>query len=292
MISFSTGKHGCPAAVLGSSMTTLMLARMLQGYTWEVPCNDRPIKLVEKHDGLSLAKPLVLIAKPRLPQHVFRRFVYKKTLSNRHPLPPGPMSLPFIGCTIQMLLNQPTSMWIHKLMDDLNTQILCIRLGSSTHIITVSSPELAREFFKTQDAIFISRPDFYSTYLVSDGYRATALSPHGEQWRKMRRIIILEMLSSQVHKRFQPKRDEEAFFFLNSKRLYKTTSNVLGTTTNGRSQRLQGIRVPICPFDIFTKNTSTFQPIVGQVFDLPEQNHCSFDFPFKKEGIPECPDGP
>ncbi|KAL4571078.1 hypothetical protein LXL04_017828 [Taraxacum kok-saghyz] len=71
ILSFSTGKRGCPAGVLGSSMTTMMLARMLQGYTWEVPCNDQPIKLVEKHDGLSLAKPLVLIAKPRLPQHVY-----------------------------------------------------------------------------------------------------------------------------------------------------------------------------------------------------------------------------
>ena len=63
ILSFSTGKRGCPAGVLGSSMTIMMLARMLQGYTWEV--------LVEKHDGLSLAKPLVLIPKPRLPQHVY-----------------------------------------------------------------------------------------------------------------------------------------------------------------------------------------------------------------------------
>nr|KAJ0220837.1 hypothetical protein LSAT_V11C200060710 [Lactuca sativa] len=137
------------------------------------------------------------------------RFLYKKSLSYRHPLPPGPMGLPFIGCTIQMLLNQPTFRWIHDLMDQFNTKILCIRLGSSTHVITVTSPEIACEFLKKQEAIFISRPDFISAYLMSDGYHTAAMS-NGDQWRKMRRIISRDMLSSQVHKWLQPKRDQEA----------------------------------------------------------------------------------
>ncbi|KAL4578667.1 hypothetical protein LXL04_014796 [Taraxacum kok-saghyz] len=140
----------------------------------------------------------------------YARFLYKKSSSNPHQLPPGPMCLPFIGCTIQMLLNQPTFRWIHNLMDQFHTQILCIRLGSSTHIITVTSPELACEFLKKQEAIFISRPDFFSAYLMSDGYHTTALSPLGDQWRKMRRIITHDMLSSQANKWFQPKRDQEA----------------------------------------------------------------------------------
>ncbi|CAI9270974.1 unnamed protein product [Lactuca saligna] len=138
------------------------------------------------------------------------RLLYKKSLSNPHPLPPGPMSLPFIGCTIQMLLNQPTFRWIHNLMDQFDTQILCIRLGSSTHVITVSSPELACEFLKKQEAIFISRPDFFSAYLMSDGYHTVIFSPPGDQWRKMKRIITHDMLSSQANKWFQPKRHEEA----------------------------------------------------------------------------------
>lgn len=71
MISFSTGKRGCPAVVLGSTITTIMLARMLQGFTWEPICKEVPINLDENHDDLSLAKPLVLIAKPRLPQHLY-----------------------------------------------------------------------------------------------------------------------------------------------------------------------------------------------------------------------------
>ncbi|KAD4385576.1 hypothetical protein E3N88_25745 [Mikania micrantha] len=109
-----------------------------------------------------------------------------------------------------MLLNRPTFRWIHELMDRFNSSIICIRLGPSTNVIAVSSPDLACEFFKKQDEIFCSRPYHLSTFLISDGYLATALSPSGEQWRKMKRVLSREMLSSPTHKWLQPKRDEEA----------------------------------------------------------------------------------
>ncbi|KAK9080292.1 hypothetical protein SSX86_000050 [Deinandra increscens subsp. villosa] len=134
----------------------------------------------------------------------------KKPSSKSPPLPPGPTPLPFIGCIIQMLLNKPTFRWIHNLMDQFDTPILCIRLGPSTHVIAVSSPNIACEILKKQDDIFISRPDFMSAYLISDGYLNTAMSPFGEQWKKMKRVINREMFSSPMLKWLQPKRDEEA----------------------------------------------------------------------------------
>ncbi|KAK1418307.1 hypothetical protein QVD17_27450 [Tagetes erecta] len=36
MLSFSTGKRGCPGVILGSTITTMLLARMIQGFAWEV----------------------------------------------------------------------------------------------------------------------------------------------------------------------------------------------------------------------------------------------------------------
>ncbi|KAK9059692.1 hypothetical protein SSX86_020396 [Deinandra increscens subsp. villosa] len=95
-------------------------------------------------------------------------------------------------------------------MDQFHTPILCIRLGPSTHVIVVSSPNLTCEILKNQDEKFLSRPDMMSSYLISDGYLATIMSPEGEQWRKMKRIMKLELLSSPIHKLLQPKRDEEA----------------------------------------------------------------------------------
>ncbi|KAM0042053.1 putative isoleucine N-monooxygenase [Helianthus debilis subsp. tardiflorus] len=146
---------------------------------------------------------------------IVRRFLTKKSSSNQHPLPPGPTPLPLIGCTIQMLLNkQNFPMWIHKFMEKYDTPILCIRLGASTHVIAVSSPDLACEFLKKQDEVFISRPDFLSSYLISGGYLTTGVTPFGEQWRKMKKIIHREMLSPRIHKWLQPKRDKEADLLL------------------------------------------------------------------------------
>ncbi|KAI3686708.1 hypothetical protein L1987_80392 [Smallanthus sonchifolius] len=141
---------------------------------------------------------------------IFVSWFLSKKSSRNQPLPPGPTPLPFIGSAIQMLLNKPTFRWIHKLMDQCDTPILCVRLGPSTHVIAVSSPDIACEFLKKQDDIFISRPDFLSANLISDGYLTIVMSPFGEQWRKMKRVINRELLSPQIHKWLQPKRDEEA----------------------------------------------------------------------------------
>ncbi|KAK9080291.1 hypothetical protein SSX86_000049 [Deinandra increscens subsp. villosa] len=147
--------------------------------------------------------------------HVFififvARFLYSKLSTNSHPLPPGPTPLPFLGCIIQMLLNKPTFRWIHNLMDKFDTRILCVRLGPSTHVIAVSSPDIACEFLKKQDEIFISRPNAMSACMISDGYLTAIMSPFGDQWRKMKKVINREMLSPPIHKWLQPKRDQEA----------------------------------------------------------------------------------
>ncbi|KAM0006224.1 putative valine N-monooxygenase [Helianthus debilis subsp. tardiflorus] len=71
MLSFSTGKRGCPGVILGSTITTMLLARMIHGFSWEMPCDEMGIKLVENYDDLHLAKPLVVIAKPRLPRYLY-----------------------------------------------------------------------------------------------------------------------------------------------------------------------------------------------------------------------------
>ncbi|KAI3744998.1 hypothetical protein L1987_58098 [Smallanthus sonchifolius] len=109
-----------------------------------------------------------------------------------------------------MLQNPPTFRWIHKLMEQHNSPIICIRLGRATHVIVVSSSIIACEFLKTQDEIFASRPESLSGYLISDGFRATIMAPLGNQWRMMRRILNQSILSLPIHKWLQPKRDEEA----------------------------------------------------------------------------------
>lgn len=69
-ISFSTGRRGCMGAALGSAMTVMLLARLIQGFEWS-PANPGPVDLSEGAHDLFLAEPLRAVAKPRLPEHVY-----------------------------------------------------------------------------------------------------------------------------------------------------------------------------------------------------------------------------
>ncbi|KAD6796050.1 hypothetical protein E3N88_06946 [Mikania micrantha] len=126
----------------------------------------------------------------------------------RQPLPPGPTPLPYVGSIISMLQNKPTFRWIHRMMDQMNTKILCIRLGN-VHVIAVSDPDIAVEFLKDKDWIFSSRPDTMSGYLTSGGYLDTVLAPMGDHWKKMRKILSRDILSVARHKWLLNKRIEE-----------------------------------------------------------------------------------
>lgn len=70
-VSFSAGRRGCPAVSLGTSITMMLFARLLQGFTWSIPPGVDKIELQESATSLSLAKPLVMGAKPRLSLQIY-----------------------------------------------------------------------------------------------------------------------------------------------------------------------------------------------------------------------------
>ncbi|WCJ34956.1 cytochrome p450 79a2 [Euphorbia peplus] len=129
--------------------------------------------------------------------------------STQLPLPPGPKPWPIVGCLPMMLKNKHVFRWIHGLMKQLDTEIACFRLGS-VHTIVVTCPKMSCQFLKAQDSVFASRPMSMSSRIITNGYMATVLVPSGEQWRKMKRVLVSEMLSPTKHKFFYSKRLEEA----------------------------------------------------------------------------------
>ncbi|CAK9143284.1 unnamed protein product, partial [Ilex paraguariensis] len=64
MLSYSTGKRGCAAVTLGTTMTAMLFARFLHGFTWNVPPAVSSIDLKESVGDLSLAQPLLEMAQP------------------------------------------------------------------------------------------------------------------------------------------------------------------------------------------------------------------------------------
>jgi phenylalanine N-monooxygenase len=104
---------------------------------------------------------------------------------------------------------RPVFRWIHGLLKDMNTNILCLRFGA-VHVVVVSSPEIAREVLRKNDAVLASRPDTVASGLFSFGYKGSILSPYGEQWKKMRRVLTSEILSTSMEQRLHRRRAEEA----------------------------------------------------------------------------------
>lgn len=110
------------------------------------------------------------------------------------PLPPGPTPWPIVGNLPHIFFNKPAFRWILALMKDMNTDIACIRLGK-THVIPVTCPAIAREFLKTHDAIFASRPLTMGTEYSSRGFLNVTSTPSGDQWKKMRRVVATELMT-------------------------------------------------------------------------------------------------
>ncbi|KAI3895487.1 hypothetical protein MKX03_035454 [Papaver bracteatum] len=140
-------------------------------------------------------------------------------LSSLFPLPPGPSSWTILGSIPDLIRNKPRFKWILGLMNEMNTKIACVRFGN-VHIIPVTSPEIAREFLKKQDAVFASRPITMATEYSSRGFLTAVVTPWGEQWKKMIRFVTSEMVSHMRLKWLLQKRNEEAdnlVFYLHNK---------------------------------------------------------------------------
>ncbi|XP_037455698.1 tyrosine N-monooxygenase-like [Triticum dicoccoides] len=125
-------------------------------------------------------------------------------------LPPGPaFSWPLVGNLPEMMLNRPAFRWIHLMMQEMGTDIACIRLGR-IFVIPITCPKIAREVLKKQDANFASRPLTFASSAFSGGYKNAVLSPFGDQWKKMRRVLTSEIICPSRHRWLHNQRAQEA----------------------------------------------------------------------------------
>ncbi|KAI3729448.1 hypothetical protein L6452_18107 [Arctium lappa] len=124
---------------------------------------------------------------------------------HRSKLPPGPMPLPIIG-NLHLLGKQPTHRALYKLSERYGS-IMSMRLGSVNAVI-ISSPDAAKLFVGTHDAVFASRPKFQVSKYLYQG-KGMVLTEYGPHWRNVRKFCMIELLSGVKVNRFAGMRREE-----------------------------------------------------------------------------------
>ncbi|GLJ31832.1 hypothetical protein SUGI_0640510 [Cryptomeria japonica] len=136
----------------------------------------------------------------------FYCFVYKlRSNGNNLKLPPGPHPWPVIG-NLHLLGNLPHQS-LMKVAKKYGS-IMFLRLGSIPTVV-VSSPAMAKEFLKTHDLVFATRPNStYGKYVCYD-HKGVAFSPYGEYWRHMRKLLTVELLTVKRIDSFRFVREEE-----------------------------------------------------------------------------------
>ncbi|KAH9330385.1 hypothetical protein KI387_002493, partial [Taxus chinensis] len=132
-----------------------------------------------------------------------------------HRQPPGPKALPIIG---HFHLLTDTTKPLHQILSSLSAKygpIMNLRFGSRP-VLVVSSSELAKQCYSTNDLAFASRPQLAQGKHLGYDYSLFGWAPYGAYWRNVRKICVLELLSSKRIHFFQPKRTREISKAINS----------------------------------------------------------------------------
>uniref|UniRef100_A0ACD6AF58 Uncharacterized protein n=1 Tax=Avena sativa TaxID=4498 RepID=A0ACD6AF58_AVESA len=150
-------------------------------------------------------------------------------------LPPGPVPWPVVGNLPEMMFNKPAFRWIHRMMKEMGNDIACVRLGG-VHVVSITCPKIAREVLKRQDANFASRPLTFASATFSGGYRNAVLSPLGDQWRKMRRVLTTEIICPSRHRWLHDRRADEADNLTRHVYNLTTTTAMTGSPPSGGTE--------------------------------------------------------
>ncbi|KAL8191820.1 hypothetical protein R6Q57_028551 [Mikania cordata] len=107
-------------------------------------------------------------------------------------LPPGPRPWPLIGNF--NLIGPLPHQSLHKLAQTYG-ELMYLKFGS-TPVVVASSPEMAKQFLKTHDRIFASRPSTAAGKYTTYNYQNITWAPYGSYWIQGRKIYLNELFSS------------------------------------------------------------------------------------------------
>ncbi|KAH9290542.1 hypothetical protein KI387_034659, partial [Taxus chinensis] len=156
-------------------------------------------------------------------------------------LPPGPFPWPILGNLHQLgtLPNRNLEQLAKK-----HGPIMFLKLGSVPAVV-VSSSAMAKEFLKTHDLVFASRPESAAGKYIAYNYKDVVLSPYGPYWRQMKKICVVELLNAKRIESFRSLREEEVSLTIRSVWEKSRQCTVAVNLTKTLSSLTQGLMLRI-----------------------------------------------
>ncbi|KAH6802334.1 hypothetical protein C2S51_033780 [Perilla frutescens var. frutescens] len=128
--------------------------------------------------------------------------------------PPGPKPWPIIG-SLHLVAFNPRQSVQH--LSKKYGEIMLLVVGKFP-VLIISSPEMAKHFLTTNDAVFASRPAFAAGKHTGYGCKNTVWAPYGPYWIQARKIYHSEVLNEKRLQFFESIRVQERRDFIS--RLY------------------------------------------------------------------------
>ncbi|CAL8177918.1 unnamed protein product [Prunus armeniaca] len=170
---------------------------------------------------------LLLYIALRITAHTKNKITSTKTTVTTKLVPQPSGAWPFIGHLPLLRGKNPVAITLGAMADD-HGPLFSLKLGQH-QVLVLSAWETVKECLTTNDRVFATRPSMAGGKYLGYDNAAFAIAPYGPYWRHVRKLAMLELLSTKRVEMLSHVRTSEVDLFVKNL-LSLCTKNGSGTT--------------------------------------------------------------